>query len=111
VTDFDAFRRPASAEELARRRMSGLTDRQERHLLNWGYPYVFEDFLFHVTLTGRIEADEAADLLKYFAGVFADIASAPFDLAEIALFAQDSVDVPFYQHRRFKLGAAAGRQE
>ncbi len=50
VQYFDGFRRPPSAVELARRRQKKLSARQEDNLLRYGYPYVLEDFRFHITL-------------------------------------------------------------
>jgi hypothetical protein len=58
VAEVDGFRRPAGAEEIARRRKAGLTARQEDYLLRWGYPYVMEDFRAHFTLTGRLGAEQ-----------------------------------------------------
>jgi hypothetical protein len=60
VAALDAFRAPPSEAELARRRKARLTERQEALLMQWGYPYVMEEFRFHLTLTGRL-APEAAD--------------------------------------------------
>ena len=65
VEALDAFRAPASAAELDRRRAGGLSPSQEENLTRWGYPYVMEDFRFHMTLTGRTDAaDEAERLLR-----------------------------------------------
>ncbi len=64
VEAFDEFRLPPDTDELARRRAAGLTPRQERLLSTWGYPYVMEEFRFHLTLTGRI-ADEGERALIY----------------------------------------------
>ena len=58
VRDLDAFRAPASAGELARRRKARLSTRQEELLTEWGYPYVFEEFRFHLTLSGRLPEKE-----------------------------------------------------
>lgn len=61
VRDLDTFRAPASDAELARRRSAGLSARQEALVLEWGYPYVMEEFRFHLTLSGRLpEADRTA---------------------------------------------------
>ena len=61
VRDLDPFRAPASEFELARRRSAGLSTRQEARMLEWGYPYVLEEFRFHLTLSGRLsEADRTA---------------------------------------------------
>lgn len=61
VRDLDTFRAPASEAELARRRSAGLSARQEALMLDWGYPYVMEEFRFHLTLSGRLsQADRTA---------------------------------------------------
>lgn len=58
VRYFDTYRAPLSAQERSRRLTPWLTARQRSHLDRWGYPYVFEDFRFHMTLTGHLaEAD------------------------------------------------------
>jgi hypothetical protein len=49
----NGFRAPATQAELARRRQAGLSPRQEALLMQWGYPYVMEEFRFHLTLSGR----------------------------------------------------------
>jgi hypothetical protein len=45
---------PASETERNRRLAAGLSPRQTNHLDRWGYPYAFEEFRFHMTLTGRV---------------------------------------------------------
>ena len=54
VVEFDEFRQPADEAELARRRAAGLSPRQDELLVRWGYPYVLEQWRFHLTLTGRL---------------------------------------------------------
>ena len=61
VRDFDAFRAAPTPTELARRRQNGLTERQETLLTNWGYPYVLEEFQFHLTLSGKLSGDIITD--------------------------------------------------
>ena len=48
VMDFDRFRKAPSAGELARRRAAGLSSRQEELLGQWGYPYVLDQYRFHL---------------------------------------------------------------
>lgn len=60
VRSLDAFRAPPSDAELARRRAAGLSPAQEANLARWGYPYVMDQFRCHLTLTGRLAAEEAA---------------------------------------------------
>jgi len=54
---FDSFRAPISPQERARRIAAGLNQAQVENLDRWGYPFVFADFRFHMTLTGRIAPD------------------------------------------------------
>ena len=42
--------------EVARRSRGGLSPRQQAMLAQWGYPYVLEDFVFHMTLTGPLDS-------------------------------------------------------
>lgn len=63
VTEFDDFRRPPSVEELVRRQSVGLSRSQEALLLRWGYPYVLEEFRFHLTLTDAASGPDAQALL------------------------------------------------
>ena len=57
VTQLDHLRAPLNPAELARRRKARLTPAQEMHLDRWGYPFVLDQFRFHMTLTGRLEKD------------------------------------------------------
>ena len=61
VSEFDAFRAPLTEADRARRNPSRLTSAQRAHLDRWGYPYVMEEFRFHMTLTGRLDASRAGD--------------------------------------------------
>ncbi len=64
VEDFDDFRHPPSVMELAKRRKAALTPLQEEMLLTWGYPYVMEEFRFHLTLTGKVENEREKEILR-----------------------------------------------
>src|SRR5262249_2531375 len=55
VRAFDGFRAPLTIEDRARRNPSRLTPRQVEYLDRWGYPYVMEEYRFHMTLTGRLD--------------------------------------------------------
>jgi ribose 1,5-bisphosphokinase len=54
VKTFDRMRAPLNALELDRRRREPLTQRQEGLLARWGYPYVLDEFRFHMSLTGPL---------------------------------------------------------
>ncbi|HVO02289.1 MAG TPA: DUF1045 domain-containing protein [Candidatus Cybelea sp.] len=108
VMDLDRFRRPARPEELARRRSAGLTARQDRNLMRWGYPYVLDDFRFHVTLTERVDAETAATLLSSLSGPLSHAVDTTYAVTDIALFVQPDPDAPFHQSSRFRLSAQGG---
>lgn len=61
VTELDVFRQPADQAELARR-SKNLSPAQEALLLRWGYPYVLDEFRFHLTLSDRVAGVEAEAL-------------------------------------------------
>lgn len=95
VEAFEPYRAPLSAHDLARRRKAPLTPAQDARLLRFGYPYVFEDFRFHMTLTGQI-ADEAlrARVLESLTGLFAEV-SGPHLFDGVAIFRQADRAAPF----------------
>ena len=107
VEAFDGFRAPLDEAEIARRRASGLSPRQDRHLLRYGYPYVLDDFRFHMTLTERLQAPERDRVLAILAERAAPICAKPLTIDAIAIFEQPSREAPFSLRRRFAFGREA----
>jgi len=107
VRDFEPFRAPLSDHDLARRRTAPLTPEQDDRLTAWGYPYVFEDFRFHMTLTGLIR-DEAlrAQVLEALGEHFA-AETGPHRFDGIAVFKQADRAQPFDILQRFDFAALA----
>ena len=105
VVEFDAFRRPPSESELARRRAARLTQRQDELLQRWGYPYVLDQWRFHLTLTGRIaDPAERATIAKLLNQRFAPFIGQSLDVRDLCVFRQPSADRPFILLARFRLG-------
>lgn len=102
VTDLDRFRAPAAAEELARRRQTGLTERQDRNLMTWGYPFVMEDFHFHLTLSGRIDTATAKTVAQRLDPILTRLVPRPFMIDHIALVGQADDDM-FHEIQRYAL--------
>ncbi|MGA7975226.1 MAG: DUF1045 domain-containing protein [Pseudolabrys sp.] len=71
VQHFDRFRAPMNEQERARRLAASLTERQVSNLDRWGYPYVVDDFRFHMTLTGPLAADDRGRALAWLKAEFA----------------------------------------
>ena len=88
VTFFDAFRAPLGPGDIVRRSNGRLTRRQQAHLMRWGYPYVFEDFRFHMTLTGSLAADEKSRFLSALTDAFAPLAGETYDVDVVSLMRQ-----------------------
>lgn len=89
VRDFDPFRPPLTAEERARRNPEKLSERQREYLDRWGYPYVMEEFRFHMTLTGRLDAERRGPILEMLRGRFATLDLETLTIDRIALFRQE----------------------
>jgi putative phosphonate metabolism protein len=107
VEAFDGFRAPLDEAEIARRRASGLSPRQDRHLLRYGYPYVLDDFRFHLTLTERLSPPERDRVLAILAERAAPICTTPLRVDAIAIFEQPSRKAPFRLRQRFAFGREA----
>lgn len=88
VRRFDMFRAPLTEAELARRRQSRLSARQDALLLEWGYPYVMEEFRFHLTLTGKLPKAKATALAGILAPVLAPLMPAPFTIGSLSLMGE-----------------------
>jgi len=87
--DFDSFRAPLTPQDRARRNPERLTPRQVEYLDRWGYPYVMEEFRFHMTLTGRLEAERRETVVPMLRERFAAIRLATLAIDRLALFRQD----------------------
>jgi hypothetical protein len=102
VTWTEPCRRPADAEELARRRAAGLSAEEEALLLRWGYPYVMQCWRFHLTLTRRLSPEEMARVRPAAEAHFADALRARRRVTEIDVFTQRAGDA-FLLARRLTL--------
>jgi len=104
VDHFDRFRAPLSESDIARRRPQSLTESQRQNLSLWGYPYVMDDFRFHMTLTGRVDDSEATGLRDILTSEFSEFTDRPLSVSGIALFAEETRGAPFAVHRWLPLG-------
>lgn len=103
VADLDPFRAPPSEAELGRRRRASLTPQQDAMLQRWGYPYVFETWFFHMTLTRRLNAAEKALYQPAAEQYFAPMLGIPRHVTDICLFVQPAPGEPFVIAERLRL--------
>ncbi|MEW6123692.1 MAG: DUF1045 domain-containing protein [Pseudomonadota bacterium] len=89
VAELDRLRAPLTPAEIARRRPDDLSARQRDHLERYGYPYVFEDFRFHMTLTGPLSEDQRPHAFNALCDAYA-VASAhlPVAISDLCVFRQ-----------------------
>ncbi|GAB4166090.1 MAG: DUF1045 domain-containing protein [Thalassobaculales bacterium] len=103
VRGFEPFRAPPEEADIARRRKAGLSARQEQLLARWGYPYLFDEFRLHLTLSDRLTADQRASLRPQLEARVAALPAGRFLLDAIAVFRQEERAAPFMQIARFAL--------
>ncbi|MFC3181262.1 DUF1045 domain-containing protein [Cypionkella sinensis] len=103
VQQLDSLRASLTPAEIARRRPERLTMRQRELLGTYGYPYVLEQFRFHLTLSGPLASDETA-IATAAARHFAGLIPQPFVIAEVCLCGEDAMG-QFHLLHRYALSA------
>jgi hypothetical protein len=89
VRIFDEFRVPLTTADRERRNVSTLTEPQVAHLDRWGYPYVFEEFRFHMTLAGSLPAERRAAVTQILQRRFDALGLRSISIDQLALFRQN----------------------
>ena len=108
VAVFDSFRAPLSASDRAKRIASGgLNARQVELLDRYGYPYVMEEFRFHMTLTDRLGAADGEPVIAAATQWFAPLIEESFVLDRICLFHEPKAGAPFMRLDDYLLTAEA----
>lgn len=103
VRDLDGFRAPPTEEELKRRRGKGLPPAQEANLVQWGYPYVMEEFRFHITLSSSLPRDAIEPVETVLNERLTPLLPQPVPIRDVALVGE-AEDGKFHMVRRFGLG-------
>jgi len=106
VSGFDNLRAPATAAELARRHTAPLTARQTRLLAEWGYPHAFDEFRFHLTLTGRLPAAERQQIIDALSPLVDALNAEPLLLDALSIYRQPAWDAPFVVMRRYRFNGS-----
>jgi hypothetical protein len=97
VAEFDGFRRPISPENLERRSAARFNPAQLGNLAKWGSPFVFDQFHFHMTLTGpvdRVEREHVELVLTRYFGT----EPIPVTVDRLVLAVQEETHEPFGIH-------------
>jgi uncharacterized protein DUF1045 len=102
VRELDQYRAPLTPAGLARRRVARLSPRQEANLIAWGYPYVLEDFRFHITLTGRIPKPDLPGVQSVLEKILMPLIPPDLIFADLTLAGEDE-NGHFHLLRRFPM--------
>lgn len=103
VAGLDGFRAPPTDDELQRRLRSRLDDSEKAHLMRWGYPYVFDRFRFHMTLTGAVDAESRDRIGGRLDALFSDLAAGQHRIDALTLFVQPDAQSDFVVDTSFPL--------
>ncbi|MGX8010798.1 DUF1045 domain-containing protein [Mesorhizobium sp. ORM8.1] len=110
VRSFDPFRAPLTEVEIERRSPDALKPDEFRNLCQWGYPYVFDTFRFHMTLSGRVGPQESPRLRAAIDGLFADVLRQPVPVNALTLFVESEPGAPFMVLSHHALGHRPARK-
>lgn len=88
VMHFDDFRAPLRDEDIAKRRKAKLTPRQDELMLQWGYPFIFEEFKFHLTLTGKLSEQNAKSVCDRLSDHLKPILDTPVEAVDLCLYGE-----------------------
>ena len=111
VRGLDDFRAPPTAAELDRRNPASLAPRQRELLQRWGYPYLLDEFRFHLTLTDRVPEDDHPRVRRVLSDWFAPVLGASVPIDGLALFKEAEPGAPFALHSVHHLPPACARRQ
>ncbi len=94
VETFEPYRQPLSDEDIQRRTRQGLTPRQVKLLKQFGYPYVDDEFRFHMTLTGPL-SDQDQDYVEWLKTLYRQFVTDTPWLDQITIYSQPDRQSPF----------------
>ncbi|MBE7184257.1 MAG: DUF1045 domain-containing protein [Methylobacterium mesophilicum] len=107
VEGFEPFRAPLSDAEIAKRKPETLPKPERDNLLRWGYPYVMDQFRFHMTLTDKIAPEESEAMRAALTREFAPFIGKPLAVDHLALFIEPAPGAPFTARKLLKLEGRA----
>lgn len=103
VTVLDDFRARLTESEIAGRRPEKLSERQRGLLTRWGYPYVFDEFRFHLTVTDRVPPDRQEDVRRTLCTWFAGSLGRDIAVDVLAIFVEAEPGAPFELYAKHPL--------
>ena len=81
-----------------------MSERKLENLKRWGYPHVFDDFRYHLTLTGPVAQGAREAVVNQLEAVLRDL-GAPHAITSLCLCGEDAAG-QFHVIQRFPLSGA-----
>jgi putative phosphonate metabolism protein len=107
VRHFEPLRaRPSPAERERRMADRNLTARQKALIDEFGYPYVLEEFRFHMTVTDRLEAADKAEIRRAASAWFEPYIGRDLLIDRISIFRESDPGHPFMRIEDFVFDGA-----
>lgn len=103
VRHFELFRAPLTPSDRERRHPDQLTAEQIAMLDDWGYPFVLDQFQFHMTLTSDLEPKDRARLEPVLRDLLAAVPLTA-SVESVVLCRQEGPNERFVLQRRFTFG-------
>lgn len=101
VIQLDPLRAALTEAEISRRRPEILTARQRAYLDRWGYPYVKDEFQFHMTLSGALQP-RVLDRFEQVLRPLLEVVPNPVEIATVTLVGE-AADGRFHLIERVRL--------
>jgi hypothetical protein len=99
------LRKAPSAQSIEKRIVKGMSERQIALLREWGYPYVFDEYRFHMTLSDSLDdADTRASVVSEWMRRIDTLGALPLHGA--ALFVEAEPGAPFTLWQRLPFNLA-----
>lgn len=103
VETFEPFRAELNSQEIQKRNPEQLTKRQQILFKQWGYPYVDDEYRFHLTLTDQMHTEQLAVVKKHLQELFLPELDKDLRVDAIHLFHQENSQSRFKIIRSFPL--------
>ena len=99
----EPFRAPINDRERRHRLKANLSPYQRLLFETYGYPYVFDEFRFHMSLTGPLEEHEREQIEPVLRDALADLMASSIEITSICLAIQPEPGAPFRVQARVAL--------
>ncbi len=103
VTHFEKYRAPLTNADIERRNPDSLKKSERENLHRYGYPYILEDFNFHMTLSGQNKGDDVA-YFEWLCDLYQVMVEKPPVFDRLCVFRQPDRQSPFVREAEFFFG-------